>query len=206
LKAPSCNATKSRVTRHLARTPLRSLHCHTRQQLPRQTRMCLFFLNSGVFIGIFQSLQPCGLVPPLCSGTAPAAKFAGEIYFQFDLLFNRFNFHLERVVTRCHGLTKLNSSVRGARFALAMLDSAGRDGRRMPGMRLIRGWDGRRLGWFGRVGRVGGGDPGGLWITRAADPSGRNRTGAGPVGRGSGKVSPIECDLRHTLGRPLTVV
>jgi hypothetical protein len=32
--------------------------------------------------------------------SAVGPKFDGEIYFQFDLLFNRFNFHIERVVTR----------------------------------------------------------------------------------------------------------
>ena len=78
---------------------------------------------------------------------AVGTKFDGEIYFLFDLLFNQINFRLEHAVTRCHGLTKLNSSVLGAcrllgaRFAPAVLDSSvarGSRRARMPGMRLIR--------------------------------------------------------------------
>ena len=68
-------------------------------------------------------------------------------------------------------------------------------GRARVGLKVGRS---RRQGQMRRLG--------GLGSARAADPRGENGRVPARPGRGGGKVSPIECDLRHTLGRPLTVV
>ena len=119
---------------------------------------------------------------------AVGTKFDGEIYFLFDLLFNQINFRLEHAVTRCHGLTKLNWGVRSARLARVVLDRLSRE--RSCRKTLARRQHLRRT-WIGRIGP--GTPPSIRWRGRW-------------TGSRTGKVSPPERDLRHTMGRRLTVV